>query len=65
MEKLLTVEQLSGLIQIKRSTIYEWTHSGFIPHYKLPKGVRFKENEIDQWLRKRQKKGRCSFKVAL
>jgi len=64
-EKLLTVEQLSELIQIRRSTLYERTHSGFIPHYKFPKGIRFKETEIDDWLRKKSKKGRSSFKILI
>jgi len=62
-EKLLTVEQLSDLIQISRSTLYEWTHTGFIPHYKLPKGVRFKSAEIEAWLEKRRKKGRSLYKL--
>lgn len=65
MEKLLTIKQLSELIQISRSTLYEWTHTGFIPHYKLPKDVRFRETEIGDWLKKRQKKGRSSFSVKL
>jgi excisionase family DNA binding protein len=43
MEKLLTIEQLNELMQISQSTIYDWTHSGFMPHYKFPKGLRFKE----------------------
>lgn len=64
MEKLLTVEQLSELIKISRSTLYEWTHTGFIPHYKFPKGVRFRELEIEKWLRRRMKKGRVSYKVS-
>lgn len=63
MERLLTVEQLSELIQISRSTLYEWTHCGFIPHYKFPKGVRFKETEVDDWLKKKQRKGRNSFRI--
>lgn len=65
MEKLLTVEQLSELIQISRSTFYEWTHTGFIPHYKFPKGVRFKEEEVDNWLKKRLRKGRSAFKISV
>ena len=65
MEKLLTVDQLSELIQISRSTLYEWTHTSFIPYYKLPKGVRFSAGEINQWLMKRHKKGRTVFKVAI
>jgi len=64
-EKLLTIEQLSELIQISRSTLYEWTHCGFIPHYKLPKGVRFKISEVDLWLMKRSVKGRGQYKVAI
>ena len=63
MEKLLTVEQLSELIQISRSTLYEWTHCGFIPHYKFPKGVRFREVEIDKWMQQRLRKGRNKFKI--
>jgi excisionase family DNA binding protein len=62
-EQLLTISQLSELIQVSRSTLYEWTHTGFIPHYKLPKGVRFKEEEINKWLYKKRKKGRDSFKI--
>ena len=65
MEKLLTVEQLSELIQISRSTLYEWTHCGFIPHYKLPKGVRFRISDLERWLQGRKRKGRTSYKVSL
>ena len=41
MEKLLKPRELCDYLGIARSTLYEWTHTGFIPHYKLPKGVRF------------------------
>lgn len=63
MEKLITIKQLSELLQISSSTIYEWTHTGFIPYYKLPKGVRFRETEIVEWLKKRQSKGRISYRI--
>ncbi len=65
MEKLLTIQQLSELFQISRSTVYEWTHTGFIPHYKFPKGVRFKIAEIDGWLKTKRRKGRNSFKILI
>ena len=48
MEKLLTVEQLSALLQTSRRTIYDWTHTGFIPYYKFPKGIRFSIIDIDR-----------------
>ena len=44
-------------------TIYNWTHVGFIPFIKLPKDIRFREAEVNQWLKKRQRKGRNSFKI--
>lgn len=65
MEKLLTIKQISELIQISPSTLYEWTHTNFIPHYKLPKGVRFRETEIEQWLKCRKRKGRASYKLKI
>ena len=61
MEKLLTIQQLSEYLQVSKSTLYEWTHTDFIPHYKLPKGVRFRLSEINNWLSKRHIKGRTSF----
>ena len=63
MEKLLTIKDLSELLQVSKSTIYQWTHTGFIPHYKIPKGVRFKVSEIEKWLHKRKRKGRNTYKI--
>ena len=63
MEKLLTVKELAEWLQISPSTIYQWTHTGFVPHYKLPKGVRFKEEEIERWLKKRKSNGRSRYKM--
>jgi len=62
-EKLLTIKQLGEVLQVKPKTIYQWTHVGFIPHIKFPKGVRFSEAEVNEWLKKRQRKGRASFKM--
>lgn len=63
MEKLLTVKELSEIFQVSRSTIYEWSHTGFVPHYKLPKGIRFRMSEIEKWLIVRRKKGRKRYKI--
>ena len=56
MEKLLKIEDLCELLQVKRSTVYEWTHTEIIPHYKLTKGIRFRASEIERWLKRREKK---------
>lgn len=58
MERLLNVKELSKILSIKESTIYDWVSIGFIPHHKLGKLVRFKESEILQWLDKKRNNGR-------
>ena len=63
MEKLLTIQQLSELLQISRRTLYDWTHTGYIPHYKLPKGVRFSEKVVINWLNKKRIRGRGTYKI--
>ena len=47
---LLTVPQLAELLQIKAGTLYAWAARGQIPCLKLHGLVRFRKDEIDQWL---------------
>jgi excisionase family DNA binding protein len=65
MEKLLTIHELSQITQFSRRTIYDWTHINFIPHYKFPKGIRFKLSEVENWLKKRKINGRISYKISI
>ena len=58
MVKILNPEQISELLQVKLSTIYQWTHQDYIPHYKVGRFVRFDEIEIMNWLKKTQSNGR-------
>lgn len=57
MSTLLTIQQLSDYLSIKRSTLYAWVEQGFIPHYKMNRLIRFKKEEIDAWLEKMEKRG--------
>jgi len=50
MEKLLTIEQLAEILQIKKSTIYAWTFAKKIPHLKIGGALRFREREIVKWI---------------
>jgi len=50
MDKFLSAKELSQLLSIKQSTIYFWAHQGIIPYYKIKKLIRFRENEIKEWL---------------
>jgi len=62
MEQFLTAKQLSELLQVDLSTIYLWTHTEFIPFYKLGKTVRFKEEDVLAWLEKRRRSSRTALK---
>lgn len=64
-EKLLTVQQISELLQVSPRAVYEWAHMGFIPHYKFPKGIRFKVSEVEQWIKRRKVSGGVSYKVII
>ena len=63
MDKLLTPKQLSELLQIGLSTIYKWVHYGYVPFVKLGTSIRFKERKVEEWLDKRAKKGRKTYKI--
>lgn len=50
MVNILNPEQVSSILKVKVSTIYQWTHQRFIPHVKIGRFVRFREDEIERWL---------------
>ena len=47
---LLTVQELAQLLHIKAATLYAWAAQGRIPCLKIHGLVRFRKDEIDQWL---------------
>ena len=51
MERLLNITELSNLLNVKQSTIYDWVHKNLIPYVKLNRLVRFRESEITEWLK--------------
>jgi len=63
MDKLLTVEEIAEYLSLKPSTIYQWTHQGFIPHIKLGSRVRFRMSQIEKWLESRTVNGRVRNRV--
>ena len=62
MERLLTAKQVSELIEVRPSTVYQWVHVGLIPYVKLGKCVRFKKDELFRWIDKNHRRDRVSFK---
>ena len=55
-EKLLTVSDVAVYLNIKQKTIYAKVSAGEIPHYKIGALIRFRLNEIDEWLSDCRKK---------
>lgn len=58
LEQLLTINQLSEVLQIKVPTIYGWVHEDYIPYVKIGRLVRFEEDEVFKWLERKKSKGR-------
>jgi excisionase family DNA binding protein len=62
MERLMTAKQVSELLEVKPSTVYQWVHVGLIPYVKIGKCVRFKKDELFRWIDKNHRRERVSFK---
>ncbi len=65
MDKLYTPDEMSELLGVKLSTIYQWTHIGYIPHFKLGRFVRFKERDVMNWLESKRVNGRSERAVTV
>jgi excisionase family DNA binding protein len=45
-----TIEDVSRYLNIKTKTLYAVVSSGNIPHYRIGKLIRFKQEDIDSWM---------------
>ena len=52
----MTAQELSSYLNINVKTIYYFVRKGSIPHYRIGKLVRFRQDEIDKWLVSRKAK---------
>ncbi len=50
-DKLLTAQEISELLGVKKSWIYYMTHLKKIPHIKIQGLLRFRRSEIENWLK--------------
>ena len=57
-ESLLTPQQLADKLGVKISTVYHWSHIGYIPTVKLGNLIRFRWSSVNRWLEKKESKGR-------
>jgi excisionase family DNA binding protein len=57
--RILTVKQVSELLQAKQSTVYAWAEQRLMPSFKINGLLRFDEDEVHQWLRACKRPERC------
>lgn len=63
MEKLLTIQDVCELLQVSKSLVYKWVHMDFIPYIKIGTCVRFKQSNVERWLRRKECKGKAKYQV--
>jgi excisionase family DNA binding protein len=63
MERYVNLKEIAEFLAVSPNTVYYWISIDFIPHYRLPKGVRFKTSEIERWMSRRKKIGRDQTRI--
>ena len=53
----LTIKDLAGELQVKPSTLYAWVAEGKIPCIKLHRLIRFRRDQIEEWVQGLRKPG--------
>jgi len=57
MQNLIRPDQLAEALGVAQGTIYSWCRQKKIPFLQLEKCIRFDPDEIEAWLKARQRKG--------
>jgi putative molybdopterin biosynthesis protein len=53
-QPFLTPEEVSGLLRVSVYTVRRWIKEGDLPAYKVGRGWRIHEPDIDRWLSQHQ-----------
>lgn len=51
-ERLMTARELASILAISPKTIYSYAERNMIPHFKIEANVRFRGQEVAEWLHK-------------
>ena len=58
--KLLTAKELEALFKIDVKTIYSYVQRGLIPYVRIQSNVRFRKEEIFDWIERQTYRPRVS-----
>jgi len=61
--KLLNAQEIADHLGVQKSTVYQWTHQGYIPYVKIGKLVRFKTEDVEKWIKKKSSGGRLQRRI--
>jgi len=50
MEHILTVDEVAKLLRMCKGTIYKYAERGIIPSFKIGTSLRFRDDQINQYL---------------
>lgn len=53
-DRLLTVQEVCGLLKVSKAYIYSLTCRKKIPHIKMMGRLRFRQSDIDGWLQEQE-----------
>ncbi len=64
-KRLAKAKEVSKLLNVAVSTVYEWARMDFIPHINIGTGkkkpcVRFDADEVREWMEARKRQGRTT-----
>jgi excisionase family DNA binding protein len=48
--RLLTIEEVSNKLGVRKSTLYSWSHQRRIPYVKVGSLLRFRLRDVEKWL---------------
>ncbi len=54
-ERLLTANELAGVLNVSPATVLDWHQAGTIPSFRLGRAVRFRLSEVETWLQEQRR----------
>lgn len=62
-DRLLSVNELVEKLNISRSTVLNWVREGKIPSIKLGRQWRFRSQDVENWLKSKEKQKKERFSI--
>lgn len=53
-KRFYTVDEIAEYLGVEKSTVYAWVHTRQLPYYKIGRLVKFRFDEIQEWIKGRK-----------